>query len=83
MTHTLLAADRATHLKILAMAAAGTIAAALVGMNAGLSGTDTAAGRAQASSAIVKAAKPAVSAALDDIALRSAGFTIAKAPDGG
>jgi hypothetical protein len=37
MTHTLLGSNGATHLKIIAVAMAGAIAAALVGMNAGMS----------------------------------------------
>jgi len=64
MTHTLLGASRVTHLKILALATAGVIAVALVGRNAELPGSDAAAGRARASSIILKAGKPAISAAL-------------------
>jgi hypothetical protein len=37
MTHTLLGANGATHAKIIAVAMAGAIAVALVGMNAGMS----------------------------------------------
>ena len=70
MTHTLLGADRSTHLKILAVATAAAIAVALVGRNAGISGGDAAAGRAQASSTVVRAGKPAVSAALDATTIR-------------
>ena len=65
MTDTLLGADRATHLKILAIATAGAIAVALVGRNAEVSGSDAAAERAQVSTTVLKAGKPAVSAALD------------------
>jgi len=70
MTHTLRSADRAAHFKIFAFATAGAIAAALVGLNAGVSGSDTAAGRTQASSTVVKAGKPAISAALGATAIR-------------
>jgi len=70
MTHTLRGADRATHFKIVAIAMAGAIAVAVVGMNAGVSGSDTAAGRAQASSTVLKAGKPAISAALDATTIR-------------
>jgi hypothetical protein len=70
MTHTLLGADRTTHLKILAIAAAGAIAIALVGRNAGVSGSDAAAGRAQASSTVLKAGKPSISAALGVTTIR-------------
>ena len=70
MTHTLLGADRSTHLKILAVATAAAIAVALVGRNAALSGHDVAAGQAQASSTILKAGKPAISAALDSTRIR-------------
>ncbi len=70
MTHTLLGADRATHFKILAIAMAGTIAVALVGRNAGVAGNDAAAGRVQASGTVLKAGKPAISAALDATTIR-------------
>jgi hypothetical protein len=49
MTHTLRGADRAAHFKILAIATTGAIAAALVGMNAGVSGSDTTADVAELS----------------------------------
>jgi hypothetical protein len=65
MTHSLLSADRATHFKIVAVAMAGAIAVALVGMNAGVAESDAAAGRAQASGTVLKAGKPAASAALE------------------
>jgi len=71
MTHTLLAADCTTDLKILALAMAGAIAVALVGRNAGVPGSvAAAAGRAQAYSTVPKAGKPAISAALDATAIR-------------
>src|SRR5260370_34582138 len=70
MTHTLLGADRTTHFKILAIAMAGTIAVALVGRNAGVAGNDAAAGRAQASSTVLKAGNPALSPSLAAITLR-------------
>jgi hypothetical protein len=54
MTHTLIGADRATHLKILAIAIARAVAVALVGRNAGVPGSDVAAGRAQASRAAIE-----------------------------
>jgi hypothetical protein len=65
MTDTLLGADRGTHLKIMAIATAGAIAVALVGRNAGVSGSDAATERAEVSSTVLKAGKPAISAALD------------------
>jgi hypothetical protein len=70
MTHTLLGADRAAHLKILALAIAGAIGVALVGMNAGVARKDAAAGRVQDSGTVLKAGKPAMSAALDAITVR-------------
>jgi len=70
MTHTLLGADRATHLKIVAVAMAGAIAVALVGVNAAVSESDAAAGRAQASSTVIKAGRPATSAALEATTVR-------------
>lgn len=59
MTHTLLAADRATHFKIVALAIAGAIAVALVATNAGLPGNHAADGRAHASGTVLKPGKPA------------------------
>jgi hypothetical protein len=70
MTHTLLGADRAAHLKILSIAIAGVIAVALVGRNAGGTGNDAVAGRVQASGTVLKAGKPAISAALEAITMR-------------
>jgi hypothetical protein len=70
MTHTLLGADRAAHLKILSIAIAGVVAVALVGRNAGVAGNNAAAGRVQASGTPLKAGKPAISAALDAITMR-------------
>jgi hypothetical protein len=58
MTHTLLGADRAAHLKILSIAIAGVIAVALVGRNAGVAGNDAAAGRVQASGTVLKPESP-------------------------
>ena len=69
MTHTLVGADRSTHLKIVAVATAGAIAVALVARNAGVSGGDAAA-RAQVSGTVVRAGKLAVSAALDATTIR-------------
>jgi hypothetical protein len=70
MTHTLLGAGRSTHLKILAVATAGAIAVALVERSAGISGSDAATARAQASSGVVRAGKPAISAALNATKIR-------------
>ena len=69
MTHTLLGADRATHFKIVAVAMAGAIAVAL-GLNAAVSESDAAAGRAQAAGTILRAGKPATSAALQATTVR-------------
>ena len=70
MTHSLLGADRATHLKIVAVAMAGAIAVALVGRNAGVAENDAAIGRAQASGTILKAGKPTTSAAIEVTTIR-------------
>jgi len=70
MTHTLLGADRATHFKIVAVAMAGAIAVALVAVSAAVSEGDAATGRAQASGTVLKAGKPATSAALEVTAIR-------------
>ena len=55
MSHSLIGADRTTHLKIVAVALAGAIAVVLVGITARV--TDT--GVASAQNVVVKAGKPA------------------------
>jgi hypothetical protein len=55
MSHSLIGADRTTHLKIVAVALAGAIAVILVGITARV--TDS--GIAGAQNAVVKAGKPA------------------------
>jgi hypothetical protein len=70
MTHTLLGADRATHFKIITVAVVGAIAVALTGMNARVSESDAAGGRAQGSGTVLRAGKPATSAALQVTTIR-------------
>jgi hypothetical protein len=70
MTHSLLGADRATHFKIVAVAVAGAVAVALVGMNSAVSERDAVAGRVKVSSVVLKAGKPAISAALEVTTMR-------------
>jgi len=69
MTHSLLGADRVTHLKIVTVTLAGTIAVALVAMNAVSQGA-VVAGRARVSSIVLKAGKPVISAAAEATTIR-------------
>ncbi|HMA71580.1 MAG TPA: hypothetical protein VKP67_08845 [Xanthobacteraceae bacterium] len=70
MTHSRLGANLAAHFKIVAVATAGAIAVALVGMNAAMSKNDAAAERTQVAVTVLKAGKPATSAALKLTTLR-------------
>ena len=55
MSHSLIGADRTTHLKIVAVSLAGAIAVILVGITARVTDTDI----ASAQNVVVKAGKPA------------------------
>jgi hypothetical protein len=63
MSHSLIGADRTTHLKILCVALVGAIAVVVVGITARIADLDT---RTQ----VVKAGKPAVFTASDATTIR-------------
>jgi len=65
MYHSLIGADRRTHGKILAVALAGVISLVMFAGPAWLAKTDAGTAGAQASGAILKVSRPAVSAAAD------------------
>ena len=66
MSHSLIGADRTTHLKIVAVALAGAITVILVGITARV--TDT--GVASAQNVVVKAGKPATFTTRETTAIR-------------
>ena len=70
MTHSLIGADRTSHLKIVSLAIAGAIAVVIVGFSARVSEHDTATARAQTTTGVVKASKPATFTARDATAFR-------------
>jgi cytochrome oxidase Cu insertion factor (SCO1/SenC/PrrC family) len=59
MNHSLVTADRTTHLKIVAVSLAAAIAVILVGITARVTDTATASANLQAHGPVVKAGKPA------------------------
>ena len=63
MTHTLIGADRGTHLKIVAVALAGAVT--LVGITARVTASDDAITRQHGNTLLIKAGKLTISAALD------------------
>ena len=65
MTHSLVDADRSTHLKIVCLALVGAMAVVTVGMTAKMTGIDTAPAQH-----VVKADKPAVFTARDATTVR-------------
>jgi hypothetical protein len=67
MTHSLIGADRTTHLKIVAVALAGAIAVILVGITARVTDNRSASAQAQ----ILKAGKPAAYTARDTMVRRT------------
>lgn len=65
MNHSLVTADRTTHLKIVAVSLVAAIAVILVGITARVTDTDTASANLQAHGPVVKAGKPAAVTARD------------------
>jgi hypothetical protein len=59
MNHSLVTADRSTHLKIVAISLVAAIAVILVGVTARISDTNTASANLQAHGPVIKAGKPA------------------------
>ncbi len=70
MTHNLIGADRVTHLKIVVVALVAAIAVAAAGVGTRLADTGVGAQRAEARGAVLKAGKPAASAALGAAIIR-------------
>jgi hypothetical protein len=69
MNHSLVTADRSTHLKIVAVSLVAAIAVILVGVTARITDT-TANGNLQAQGPVLKAGKPAAVTARDGTAIR-------------
>ncbi len=70
MNHSLLSADRNTHLKIVAVALMAAIGVVGVGITAHLSGTGLALAGIDAAAPVLKAGKPAVYTRSDNSAIR-------------
>jgi len=70
MTHCLIGADRATHLKIVSVALAGAMAVVAVGISARVAERDTATAQQLAAGPALKAGKPVAFAARDATAAR-------------
>ena len=70
MTHSLIGADRATHLKIVAIALVSAIVLVLVGITARIADSDTAAAHLKAEGPVLKAGMPASVTARDGTAFR-------------
>ena len=65
MNHSLVTADRTTHLKIVAVSLVAAIAVILVGITARVTDTGSASANLQAQGPVVKAGKPAAVTARD------------------
>jgi hypothetical protein len=70
MNHSLLSADRNTHVKIVAVALVAAIGLVAVGITAHLAGTGMANARIDANGLVVRAAKPVVYTRSDNSAIR-------------
>jgi len=70
MTHSLIGADRTTHLKIVAVALVSAIVLVMVGITARVAETDTGTARLQAEGPVLKAGKPATFTTRDGTAIR-------------
>jgi predicted metal-dependent phosphoesterase TrpH len=70
MNHSLLSADRNTHLKIVAVALAAAIGVVAVGITAHVTGTGIATARIDATVPILKAGQPAVYTRSDNSTIR-------------
>ena len=65
MNHSLVTADRTTHLKIVAVSLVAAIAVILIGVTARITDTGTASANLQAHGPVIKANKPATVTARD------------------
>ena len=70
MNHSLVTADRTTHLKIVAVSLIAAIAVILVGITARITDPDTASPRLEAQGPVLKAGKPSAITARDTTAIR-------------
>ena len=70
MNHSLVTADRTTHLKIVAVSLIAAIAVIMVGITARLADPDTASASMQAHGPVLKAGKPSAVTARDGTAIR-------------
>jgi hypothetical protein len=70
MNHSLVTADRTTHLKIVAVSLIAAIAVILVGVTARIADTNSASTNLQANGPVVKAGKPAAVTARDGNAVQ-------------
>jgi hypothetical protein len=70
MNHSLVTADRTTHLKIVAVSLIAAIAVILVGITARITDPDTATARLEAHGPVLKAGKPSAVTVRDGTAIR-------------
>lgn len=70
MNHSLVTADRTTHLKIVAVSLIAAIAVILVGITARITDPDTATARLEAHGPAIKAGKPSAVTVRDTTAIR-------------
>lgn len=70
MNHSLVTADRTTHLKIVAVSLIAAIAVILVGVTARITDTGSATARLEAHGPVLKAGKPSAVTARDGITIR-------------
>lgn len=70
MNHSLVTADRTTHLKIVAVSLIAAIAVILVGITARITDVDTATARLEAHGPVLKAGKPSAVTVRDTTAIR-------------
>jgi hypothetical protein len=70
MNHSLVTADRTTHLKIVAVSLIAAIAVILVGITARIADPDTATARLETHGPVVKAGKPSTITAREGVAVR-------------
>ena len=70
MNHSLITADRTTHLKIVAVSLIAAIAVVVIGITARISDTDVANARLEAQGPVLKAGKPSAVTVRDGITIR-------------
>ena len=70
MNHSLITADRTTHLKIVALSLVAAIAVVVVGITARITDTDMTGTRLEAQGPVIKAGKPAAVTVRDGVAIR-------------